>query len=73
MIVTNTAHDQRLVPVTNEVAAGNSDLIVDLQRRRVEAKLDALGGFSSLQVRGAALSIRVTGTINKDTCPPTGR
>jgi hypothetical protein len=49
--------------LTNEVAAENSDLIVDLQRGRVEAKLDALGKFASLQVRGAALSIRVTGTI----------
>ena len=53
MIVTNTAPDQRFVPVTNEVTEGNSDLIVELQRGRVEAKLDALGGFASLQVRGA--------------------
>ena len=49
--------------MTNEAAAEHSDFIVDLQRGRVEAKLDALGDFASLQVRGAALSIRVTGTI----------
>jgi hypothetical protein len=40
-----------------------TDFIVDLQRGRVETQLDALGDFASLHVRGAALSVRVTGTI----------
>jgi hypothetical protein len=40
-----------------------TDFIVELQRGRVETQLNALGDFASLQVRGAALSVRVTGTI----------
>jgi putative lipoic acid-binding regulatory protein len=51
------------ITLTSAVEAGQSDLIVDLHRGRVETKLDALGDFASLQVRGAALSIHVTGTI----------
>jgi len=54
---------QSEVSLSSEDDAGHADLIVHLQRGRLEAKLDALGSYASLQVRGAAISIRVTGTI----------